>query len=118
MRLLPGCALESLLPDAYFVNCRESDRRVRAPYAIRAAVGYLENTLRTTAPSCPRHRRRIRRSSAADGYRVAFTQRGQDDVVHGIVWPLFGREDDESKPAPRRMWKPCWPNARSAKSRN
>lgn len=97
-RLLPGCAFESLLPDAYFVNCRESDRRVR-PYAIRAAVGYLENTLKTTAPQ-------LRAIVAGfgeqrvDEYRIAFTQRGQDDVVHGIVWPLFGREDDESQPAP------------------
>ena len=97
-RLLPGCAFESLLPDAYFVNCRESDRRVR-PYAIRAAIGFLENTLKTTAPQ-------LRAVVAGfgeervDEYRVAFTRRGQDDVVHGIVWPLFGREDDEAQPAP------------------
>ena len=97
-RLLPGCAFESLLPDAYFVNCRESDRRVR-PYAIRAAVGYLENTLKTTAPQ-------LRTIVAGfgeervDEYRIAFTQRGNDDVVHGIVWPLFGREDDDAQPTP------------------
>ena len=97
-RLLPGCAFESLLPDAYFVNCRESDRRVR-PYAIRAAIGFLENTLKTTAPQ-------LRAIVAGfgdervDEYRIAFTRRGQDDVVHGIVWPLFGREDDEAQPAP------------------
>ena len=97
-RLLPGCAFESLLPDAYFVNCREADRRVR-PYAIRAAVGFLENTLKTTAPE-------LRAVVAGfgeervDEYRVAFTRRGQDDVVHGIVWPLFGREDDEVLPTP------------------
>ena len=97
-RLLPGCSFESLLPDAYFVNCRESDRRVR-PYAIRAAIGFLENTLKTTAPQ-------LRAIVAGfgdervDEYRIAFTRRGQDDVVHGIVWPLFGREDDEAQPAP------------------
>ena len=97
-RLLPGCAFESLLPDAYFVNCRESDRRVR-PYAIRAAIGFLENTLKTTAPQ-------LRAIVAGfgdervDEYRIAFTRCGQDDVVHGIVWPLFGREDDEAQPAP------------------
>ncbi len=97
-RLLPGCAFESLLPDAYFVNCRESDRRVR-PYAIRAAVSYLENTLKTTAP----HLRAIVAGfgeERVDEYRIAFTQRGIDDVVHGIVWPLFGREDDEAQPTP------------------
>ncbi len=97
-RLLPGCAFESLLPDAYFTNCREADRRVR-PYAIRAAVGFLENTLKTTAAD-------LRAVVAGfgeervDEYRVAFTRRGQDEVVHGIVWPLFGREDDELLPTP------------------
>ena len=97
-RLLPGCAFESLLPDAYFTNCREADRRVR-PYAIRAAVGFLENTLKTTAAD-------LRAVVAGfgdervDEYRVAFTRRGQDEVAHGIVWPLFGREDDELLPTP------------------
>jgi len=97
-RLLPGCAFESLLPDAYFVNCRESDRRVR-PYGIRAAVSFLENTLKTTAPQ-------LRAIVAGfgeervDEYRIAFTKRGSDDVVHGLVWPLFGREDDDAQPTP------------------
>src|SRR5690606_34346127 len=34
--LLPGCGFECLLPDAFHLNLRESDRRVR-PYSIRAA---------------------------------------------------------------------------------
>jgi hypothetical protein len=48
-KLLPGCVFESLLPDAYYVNCRESDRRVR-PFGIRAAVAFLENALKAKAP--------------------------------------------------------------------
>jgi Protein of unknown function (DUF2863) len=97
-RLLPGCAFESLLPDAYFVNCRESDRRVR-PYAIRAGVAFLENTLKTT----PQQLTAIIAGfgeERVDEYRVAFTLRGQNEVVHGVVWPLFGREDDEANPSP------------------
>ena len=47
-KLLPGCVYECLLPDAYYVNCRESDRRVR-PFGIRAAVAFLENALKTKA---------------------------------------------------------------------
>src|SRR5258706_8852804 len=47
-KLLPGCVFECLLPDAYYVNCRESDRRVR-PFGIRAAVAFLENALKTKA---------------------------------------------------------------------
>jgi hypothetical protein len=97
-RLMPGCAFESLLPDAYFASCRESDRRVR-PYAIRAAVGFLEDSLKVNASQ-------LRAIVAGfgidrvDEYRVGFTQRGQEDVLHGIVWPLYGREDDEAQPTP------------------
>src|SRR5688500_4665725 len=36
-KLLPGCVFECLLPDAYYVNCRESDRRV-PPFGIRPAT--------------------------------------------------------------------------------
>src|SRR5205085_9516158 len=48
-KLLPGCVFECLLPDAYYVNCRESDRRVR-PFGIRPAVAFLENALKAKAP--------------------------------------------------------------------
>ena len=112
-RLLPGTAFECCLPDAYFHNCRESDRRVR-PYAVRAAIGFLEDTLKTNAG----HLRAIIAGVGeenVDEYRVAFTQRGQDEVVHGVVWPLFGREDDDDiepgKPSPREeieaIFKEC-----------
>src|SRR5260221_14203724 len=47
-KLLPGCVFECLLPDAYYVNCRESDRRVR-PFGIRAAIAFLENALKVKA---------------------------------------------------------------------
>ena len=30
-------------------------------------------------------------------YRIGFTVRGQDAVVHGVVWPLLGAEDDSSE---------------------
>ncbi|MBL8521670.1 MAG: DUF2863 family protein [Betaproteobacteria bacterium] len=97
-KLLPGCAFESLIPDAFFVACRESDRRVR-PYTVRAGVAFLEHTLKAPASN-------LRAFVAGvgveriDEYRIGFSVRGDDEVVHGIVWPLFGREDDESDPAP------------------
>ena len=112
-RLLPGTAFECCLPDAYFHNCRESDRRVR-PYSLRAAIGFLEDTLKTNGG----HLRAIIAGvgdEMVDEYRIAFTQRGQDEVVHGVVWPLFGREDDDQveagKPTPREeieaIFKEC-----------
>ena len=27
-------------------------------------------------------------------YRIGFSLRGQDTVVHGVVWPLLGAEDE------------------------
>lgn len=90
--LLPGCGFECLLPDAYYVNNREADRRVR-PLALRAAVSWLEASvslepaqLRAVVAGCGEGR--------IDEYRVAFTARSSNDVIYGCVWPLYGREDE------------------------
>jgi hypothetical protein len=99
-KLLPGCAFECLLPDAFFVNCRESDRRVR-PYTVRAAVAFLESTLSTTASQLRAIVAGVG-EERVDEYRISFTLRGKDDVVHGVVWPLYGREDDDINPGPKR----------------
>lgn len=97
-KLLPGCAFESLIPDAFFVACRESDRRVR-PYTLRAGVSFLEHTLKTSASSLRAFVAGIG-NERVDEYRIGFSVRGSEDVVHGIVWPLFGREDEDSDPSP------------------
>jgi len=97
-KLLPGCVFECLLPDAYYVNCRESDRRVR-PFGVKAAVAFLEAALSTKAKD-------LRAVVAGfgdervDEYRIAFTLPGDDDVAHGVVWPLYGREDENTRPGP------------------
>jgi len=97
-KLLPGCVFESLLPDAYYVNCRESDRRVR-PFGIRAAVAFLENALKTKASE-------IKAVVAGfgeervDEYRVGFYGSDEAEIAHGVVWPLFGREDENARPGP------------------
>jgi hypothetical protein len=97
-KILPGCVFECLLPDAYYVNCREADRRVR-PFSIRAAVAFLENAmqvepaqLRAVVAGCGEER--------VDEYRVGFTFDGDNRVAHGIVWPLYGREDESTRPGP------------------
>jgi hypothetical protein len=97
-KLLPGCVFECLLPDAYYVNCRESDRRVR-PFGIRAAVAFLENALKAKASDLQAivagfGEERI------DEYRVAFSLLGDTEVAHGVVWPLYGREDEGTRPGP------------------
>jgi hypothetical protein len=97
-KLLPGCVFECLLPDAYYVNCRESDRRVR-PFGIRAAVSFLENALKAKAADLQAvvagfGEERI------DEYRVAFSLIDDSEVAHGVVWPLYGREDETARPGP------------------
>ena len=97
-RLLPGCVFECLLPDAYYVNCRESDRRVR-PFGIRAATAFLEQALKAKpadlmAVVAGFGEERI------DEYRIAFSIVDETDVAHGVVWPLYGREDESARPGP------------------
>jgi hypothetical protein len=99
-RLMPGCGIELLLPEAYYVACREADKLIR-PVSIRAAVHYLTNTLELEASDL----RAVIAGfgeEAADGqideYRVAFTVRQTADVIYGIVWPLYGQEDEDGTP--------------------
>jgi hypothetical protein len=97
-RLLPGCVFECLLPDAYYVNCRESDRRVR-PFGIRAAAAFLENAL-AAKPADLQAVVAGFGEERVDEYRVAFSLIGESDVAHGVVWPLYGREDETAHPGP------------------
>jgi hypothetical protein len=96
--LLPGCGFECLLPDAYHLNMRESDRRVR-PYAIRAAAHFLTHALSLEASE-------LRASIAAfgaerpDEYRIGLSVDDSDEVAQGIVWPLLGAESDTDEPSP------------------
>lgn len=99
-RLLPGCGIELLLPEAYYMACREADKLIR-PVSIRAAVHYLTHTL-AIEPSELRAVIAGFGEENADGqideYRVAFTQRQTPDVIYGVVWPLYGQEDEEGTP--------------------
>jgi hypothetical protein len=97
VRLLPGCSVELLLPEAYYVACREADKHIR-PASIRAAVHFLTHTLGVE----PNGLRAIigsfsedPLSGRVDEYRIGFTMRQSPDVVYGVVWPLYGQEDDE-----------------------
>ncbi len=92
--LLPGCGFECLLPDAYHINLRESDRRVR-PHALRAAVHFLCHTVGIEPV-------RIKASIAGfgtqdvDEYRIGLSIDDSVDVAQGVVWPVFGAEGPNS----------------------
>lgn len=96
-KLLTGCGIELLMPEAYYVACREADKQIR-PASIRAAVHFLTNTLGVEASGL----RAIIGSFSedpvggrVDEYRIGFTQRQSPDVIYGVVWPLYGQEDEE-----------------------
>lgn len=96
-RLLPGCGIELLLPEAYFVACREGDKQIR-PASIRAAVHYLTYTLNVEANDLQAIIGSFGEESAdgrVDEYRISFARTENMDVIYGIVWPLYGQEDDE-----------------------
>ena len=80
------------------MNCRESDRRVR-PFGIRAAVAFLENALgrrpATCRPWSPASARSAWTSTASPSRSSA-----RSEVAHGVVWPLYGREDENARPGP------------------
>jgi len=95
---LTGCVFECLLPEAYFVACREADRAVR-PYSIRAAAAFLEGALKV-APAQLSAVVGGFGTDRVDEYRIGFLPKGKDDVVYGVVWPLFGREDEGAAPGP------------------
>ncbi|HXN15123.1 MAG TPA: DUF2863 family protein [Usitatibacter sp.] len=98
-KLLPGCVFECLLPDAYYVNCRESDRRVR-PFGIRAAISFLENALKVKAGELQAVVAGFG-EERVDEYRVGFCLPNETaEVAHGVVWPLYGREDETARPGP------------------
>ncbi len=93
--MLPACAIEALLPNAYFNAWRESDLAARG-WGLRATMDYLSAVLALPAASlraviAPFH------DHVLEEYRVGFTRVGSNDVLHGVVWPLIGDEDENTE---------------------
>lgn len=96
-RMLPGCGINPMLPEAYCVACRQADKQIR-PVSITAAVHYLTQTL-SLGPEDFRAIVAGFGEEAADDeideYRISFTQRQSPQVIYGVVWPLFGPDDED-----------------------
>lgn len=101
-KLFTGCSIQSLQPDAYYVNNREADRRMR-PLALQAAVTWLQNVaglrgnaLRATIVACGQ--------TVPEEYRIGFTAQQSNQVIYGCLWPILGKEeasiDDTDQEAP------------------
>lgn len=96
--LLPGCGFECLLPDAYHINLREADRRVR-PYAIKAGVHFLTHAL-GVEPGGLRATVAPFGDERVDEYRIGLSVGDSEDVAQGVVWPLLGAEAEGDEPSP------------------
>ena len=86
-----ACSLEILQPDAYYVNSREADRRIR-PLALKSAVIWLQNAanlrgseLQAAIVACG--------DTLVEEYRVGFTTRQSSQVIYGCVWPVLSKEE-------------------------
>ncbi len=97
--LVPGCEFEAGLPNAFFANCRESDLRVR-PHSLAAVVSGMATLLETSTAGMAAVVAGVG-DGQIDEYRVSITRKGQNDVLNGVVWPLYGEEDDDTNPSPR-----------------
>lgn len=90
-KLFTGCSIQSLQPDAYYVNNREADRRMR-PLALQAAVSWLQNVaglrgngLRATIVACGQN--------VPEEYRIGFTTQQGNEVIYGCVWPILSKDE-------------------------
>jgi len=92
--LLPGCNYQVLLPDAYFAAWRQADRETR-PFALQSAVPYLQSLFGVPAKgiravAAPYFDR------ALEEWRIGFGLANDDTVVHGVIWPLLGGDDQNA----------------------
>jgi hypothetical protein len=93
--LLPGCGIELLLPGAYYVACRETDKAIR-PISLSAAVNYLTTALATEPGQLAVVIAGFgdeANGMRVDELRISFSLSDNTDVYYGVVWPLY---DDES----------------------
>ena len=100
--ILPGCEFEIGLPNAFFHNCRESDIRVR-PHRLRAVFSLSKDLLNTSVGSLGIVIAGVGAGTGPDEideYRISITYKGQDDVLNGALWPLFGAEEANLAPLP------------------
>ncbi|MGZ5818379.1 MAG: DUF2863 family protein [Burkholderiaceae bacterium] len=94
-RILPGCGIELILPEAYYIACREADKQIR-PVSIRAAVHFLTHTLNVEPDQIQAVVGQFGDADSGeqiDEYRISFLLDQNPDVLYGIVWPLYGAED-------------------------
>jgi hypothetical protein len=90
--LLPSCALEPLLPDAYFPALRHTDEQGRA-FTLQACVEQLRSQHglapdQIQAVIAPCHDGKLVE------YRIGLLRKGHPEVLQGAVWGLLDGEEE------------------------
>lgn len=89
--IFTGCHVEIMVPNAFYLNNRESDRRIR-PMAVKAAITWLHmaanlspDNLRATVMACG--------ENSPEEYRIGLSPRQGNDVIYGCIWPILSKEE-------------------------
>jgi hypothetical protein len=93
-KVLPGCHVNPLLPNAFFSAWRKLEQEAR-PFSLRAAISYLCETLdiqpadlRAVVAPCY--------DQTLEEYRIGFSLLNKQDILHGVVWPLVDNEQEDT----------------------
>lgn len=89
--MFTGCQVDYLIPDAYYVNNREADKRIR-PLSLKAAITWLQMAvnipaaqLRATIAGCGEQN--------IEEYRIGFSPKSENTVIYGCIWPVLSKEE-------------------------
>lgn len=90
-RILPGCNIETVLPNGLYSACRLAEKEARA-YSVRASVAFLETAIEAKPADLHASVGAFVDRGEIEEYRIGLTVDGSDEVVHGVVWTLLGEE--------------------------
>jgi hypothetical protein len=100
-KLVPGTEIECLLPDGFLQAMRNADARIR-PYLLTSSISFIRDQIRNEEAEVGVVIGAVG-ETRVDEYRISFLKQGENDVLHGMVWPLVGDEDDDDSPGPRDL---------------
>lgn len=90
-KILPGCSIETVLPNGLYSACRLAEKEARA-YSVRASVAFLETAIQAKPGDLHASVGAFVDRGEIEEYRIGLTVDGSDEVVHGVVWTLLGEE--------------------------
>jgi len=99
--LLPNCATEPLVPDAYYSVLRRVDDLGR-PFTLRACIAQLQTQYDVPPENIQAILAACYDNAVLAEYRIALLRAGQPQVLQGAVWGVLEGEEDATD-VPRRI---------------